>query len=79
MGHIINGKYYKEDPKGLELGIQQSSTYRNWSHDQQRMNHQKDILQPYNRDGKPNPEFIREYPEESKTYFTQEQLNKSGV
>lgn len=34
----------------------------------------KDLLQPWNKDGTPNREFIREYPEEAKLNFTEKEL-----
>jgi hypothetical protein len=34
----------------------------------------KDILQPWENGTNPNPKFIKAYPQESKNYFTKEQL-----
>lgn len=41
-----------------------------------RLKHEKDILQPFNMDNTPNQDFIRSYPERAKDFFTQEQLEK---
>ena len=40
--------------------------------------HQLDMLQPWDAKGTPNREFIRNYPEESKEMFTQEELAEHG-
>lgn len=33
----------------------------------------REIVQP-NKNGKPNPEFVRSYPETSKEYFNEQQI-----
>ena len=38
----------------------------------------RDLIQPWDRHGRPNPEFIREYPEEAKLNFSEEELNNYG-
>lgn len=43
---------------------------------EQRDRYEKDILQPFVNGVDPNPEFVKAYPEQSKEYFTQEQLEK---
>lgn len=79
MGYIKDGKYYKEKPDVSKL---RRSTYTGWGeHDRnrQRKDFAKEILQPYNRDGTPNQDFVSAYPEESVGYGflpDQEQLNK---
>lgn len=77
-GYVIDGVYYKGGIKE-PTQITESPTYRNWSHDQQRQNHQRDIIQPHTKDGRPNAEFIQAYPIESKSYFNDQQLKESGV
>lgn len=44
----------------------------------QRDQHNRDILQPYlpGKEMKPNPDFVREYPNRAKDYFTEDQLHK---
>ena len=42
-------------------------------------NHKKDLLQRFNPDGTINDEFIRAYPNESKQYFSQKELEQSDV
>lgn len=44
---------------------------------EQRDKYSKDLIQPYeNASGKPNPEFVKAYPELRDQYFKPEQLNK---
>ncbi len=64
MGVIINGQYYKH---GLGLTDGQNPTWKSWSHDRQREEHQRDLIQPF-INNQPNPEFIEQYPEEAKNY-----------
>lgn len=44
----------------------------------QRDTHDGDIIQPWleGKDQKPNPDFVRAYPDMAKTYFSDEQLEK---
>lgn len=69
MGFIDeDGKYHKESAEVGMFVLPMQSTYRQHSRDRQREDHRADLLQPYLRDGSPNPEFISVYPEESKAY-----------
>ena len=34
----------------------------------------KDILQPWNADGKPNSDFIKAYPDEARNYMSRDQI-----
>lgn len=45
---------------------------------QQRDTHNADILQPWlpGKDMKPNPDFVKKYPDMAKNYFTNDQLSK---
>lgn len=66
-GYILNGIYYTDmstRPSEIEG---ESITYKAYSRDRQREDHRYDLIQPY-KDGKPNPEFIEQYPEEAKQY-----------
>lgn len=67
-GYIVGGIYYKKPPRVQELKEGTQSTYKHWDHDRQRENHRKDLVQPHNRDGTVNQEFVTLYPEESKAY-----------
>lgn len=45
----------------------------------QREEYMADILQPYNADGSPNKDFVREYPDAIDEYFTSEDLQRSDI
>jgi hypothetical protein len=47
-----------------------------YSRDQDRADHQRDVIQPWDARGNPSSEFIRQYPEQAVEYFTDEQLRK---
>lgn len=71
LGYVLDGKYHK----GVKIAQRPdtSSTYRAWGQDQQRLDHQWELVQPYTRKGEVNPDFIEAYPEEARTYgFTKE-------
>jgi hypothetical protein len=40
--------------------------------------HEQDIQQPYGKDGKPNPMFIRLYPKQAKAVFTEKQMRDAN-
>lgn len=65
IGYIdSHGKYHRRSkPAVLEAN---ASQWKGWSHDRQRAEHQWELLQPYDRDGRPNAEFMEAYPEESR-------------
>lgn len=46
--------------------------------DRDREDHQRDLIQPYDKDGKPNTEFIREYKDQAVDYFDDDQLREHG-
>ena len=74
-GVVLNGQYY---PDGAKLPPTRTNTqYKNWSMDEQRRIHARDIIQAH-KGGKPNPSFIREYQEEAKRYFTPEEIRIYG-
>lgn len=65
LGYIdVDGNYQRGIVK-RELA--QASIDKQYRHDMQRLDHKRDLLQPY-ANGKPNPEFIEQYPEESKQH-----------
>jgi hypothetical protein len=66
-----HGKYIRGKTKNMRHDI--NSMHKSWSHDQQRKEFAREIIQPH-RQGKPNPDFIRAYPEYSKKYFTPQQI-----
>lgn len=68
QGHYIRGD---DKPMGYDI----NPTHKEWRHDLERKIYSKDIIQPY-KNGKPNKEFIDNYPEESKEYFTPDTIEK---
>jgi hypothetical protein len=66
-GYILNGVYYDQLPDVESLRETHATTDKQYSHDRQRENHRRDLLQPY-VNGHPNPEFIEQYPKEAKEY-----------
>lgn len=66
-GYIINGVYRaQKDGRPIEKD-DQNITYKMHDRDRQREEHARDLLQPYSG-GKPNPDFIAQYPDEAKGY-----------
>lgn len=74
MGMIIDGVFYKTAPKKTR---NYNSEFKRWHHQDQRTTHKADIVQSFVQ-GKPNPDFIRLYPEESKMHFTEAQIREYG-
>ncbi len=66
LGYINKGKYYTGDAKP-ELPST-NATFKGWDHDQQRQDHKWELVQPWTRQGEPNPEFTEAFPEEAKQY-----------
>lgn len=61
-----NGKYIKGVDK--PMGYDVNPTHKQYRHDMERKQFAKEIIQPY-KNGRANPEFIKEYPEQSEQYF----------
>ena len=74
MGKIVNGIYIKN---GIPSAAKSSSQFKSWHHKDQRDSHRAEITQSFIH-GKPNPEFIRLYPEESKGQFTPAEIQHYG-
>lgn len=66
-GYILDGVYYAGDPPLEQMKEPRASTDKQHEHDKQRREHARDLIQPY-KGGKPNPEFIQQYPKEAKEY-----------
>jgi hypothetical protein len=74
MSVIIDGKYYK-DGKPEKKTV--NPMFKQYNHAMQRRDHARDIIQAH-KNGKPNPEFIQQYPEEAKHYFNEDEIRKYG-
>lgn len=73
-GYIdASGKYHRGEDKAM--GHDLNPMHKQWRHDEERKRYAREITQPH-KYGKPNPDFIRSYPEESKDYFTEEEIKR---
>ena len=73
-GYIgADGHYHKGDDKAM--GFDVNPTHKEWRHDMERKEFAKEIIQPY-KNGKANREFIVNYPEESKKYFSNDVIER---
>jgi len=68
-----DGKYHRGEDK--PMGFDVNPTHKEWRHDMERKQFSKEIIQPY-KDSKANPEFIKNYPEESKKYFSEDVIKR---
>lgn len=70
MGFIgADGKYYEGQPKMATMVQNRTSVWKQSDHDRQRLDHREDLIKPYLQNGDPNPDFIEQYPEESKDIY----------
>lgn len=69
VGYIDGSGHYHPGQKSPRANLEASSQYKSWSHDQQRADRRYELIQPWTKDGKPNPEFREMYPDESKNYY----------
>lgn len=73
-GYIdTNGQYIRGEDKAM--GFDVNPTHKEWRHDMERKKFAKEIIQPY-KNGKPNRDFIDNYPEESHKYFSQDVIER---
>ena len=78
-GAIIKGKYGQFCRECRSNAHRPQSTgFAQWSRDRDREDNAKDLIQPWDRNGKPNRDFIREYPEQAQDMFTKEELENHG-
>jgi hypothetical protein len=74
-GYIgADGKYHRGDDKKMAYDV--NSTFKEYSHEIGRKEFSKEIIQPH-VNGKPNPAFIEAYPEYSRKYWNQAQIDKA--
>lgn len=72
MGILVDGIWYKNEAeaqkklKGRSAPISKQSRIFEMSQEAQKFD--RELIQPYTVDGKPNPEFIKHYPQESIEY-----------
>lgn len=78
-GALLDGKFGRYcNPCIGEKARQHSPLSAQWHRDRDIEDARRDMLQPRDHRGHPNPEFIRNYPEESKEIFTEDEIQKSG-
>lgn len=78
-GILPGDKCQEEDEKGVAVEAPEfyNATKQHRIQDQ-RDKHNADITQPWlpGKDPKPNPDFVKLYPDAAKNYFTDDQLSK---
>jgi hypothetical protein len=78
-GAVVNGKYGDYCSTCISGTTRQANPASAQYHrDRDREDNAKDLLQPWDANGVPNTEFIRNYPEESKDMFTDQELEQHG-
>ena len=78
-GAVINGEYGQYCSNCLDKQQRMAGTHAaEYSRQRQWEDYAREIIQPYTREGKPNTEFIRQYPEEAEEEFTKEELEQYG-
>ena len=68
MGQIVGGIYTPGKVDVSKLRNNRTTVWKQGDHKRQRNDFASEVVQPYNRDGTPNPAFIDNYPEESVDY-----------
>ena len=78
-GAIIEGKY-GQYCRACRSNIQRPSLAMNAQHyrDKDRADNERDLLQPWDGRGKPNKDFIQNFPEEAHDIFSPEELAEFG-
>lgn len=67
LGYIKDGKYVSATDEDTRIPIQTDNPqFKAGDHERQRKDFAKEIIQPYNKDGSINEDFINAYPDESK-------------
>lgn len=70
MGYIENGVYHRgSKPAPVQkISTTVAGIYEQHVLERQAEAHAHDLIQPYNRDGTPNQDFIDYYPDDAKNY-----------
>jgi hypothetical protein len=80
-GSIVGEFYYKDicDPCYSNLMVMEtpSSGQASYNRGRETEEHEADIIQPYNGDGSPSTDFIRLYPDQARTMFSDEDMNRA--
>lgn len=62
---------------GLLVDQSVSSGWADYMRSRDFEDHQADIAQPYSKDGKPNSDFIKLYPERAKSMFSDKEIREA--
>lgn len=75
-GYILNGKYIRtSDIPAEAVNPRQQPLLKAYEMDRAVEQFRRDFTQP-RINGKPNPAFVKAYPEESRQYFTEDELRE---
>lgn len=80
MGIIINGVYHSDkSPEDIEVSKTIRDLYQDNKITREAKSEAHNLIQPNNRDGTPNPDFINYYPDSSKDHgFIKEEENQNN-
>lgn len=68
-GYVLNGVYHRSKTVPMKkLAKRPQTMFKQSDHARQRFDHSAEILQPYDRNGEPNKQFIEAYPEAAVGY-----------
>lgn len=78
-GAVLSGKFGNYCRSCIDLSNRlKSPLTAQYDRDRDREAHQRDLLQPWDKDGNPNTEFIRQYPDSAVDYFSEDELREYG-
>lgn len=78
-GAIVNEKFGQYCSECIAQTSRQAlGSSAQWHRDRDHEENRRDLIQAHDKHGKPNPEFIRNYPEEAAGIFTKEEIEKHG-
>lgn len=76
---VVNGKFGMYCTNCIAGTTRQTASgFAQYSRARDREDNAKDLLQPWDKRGKPNREFINNYPEEAQNIFTEKELSDNG-
>lgn len=81
LSAVIRGKYYDRLCRECKASLQAndvSSGHARWERSIDTEDHELDIQQPWNADGTPNLRFIRAYPKQAASVFTEKQMRDAS-
>jgi hypothetical protein len=77
-GAMLDGKFGRYCPPHIQQSSRAATGQSaQWHRARDAEQHRRDMIQPKGTDGQINPEFVRNYPEESAEMFTQADIEKT--